>query len=105
MSDSIHKRKYVRRDWSKIIALWRQSGVSQSAFCSEAKIPIASFSAALARSRESSLLPTPPGFARARLHEQSTCTLQVEIVGGIRISMSGVDPVEFVLQLASRARS
>ncbi len=100
MSDSNARAKYVRRDWSALFEKWRQSSQSQSAFCAVESIPVASFSAALTRSRKAAAMPAPFGFAKARLPTASSSEFVVELPRGVKVRIQNTDSVDFVRRLA-----
>jgi hypothetical protein len=61
MSGECRKPGRPGRDWASIFDEWKESGKTQTEFCADAGIPVATFVAALRRRR----LRTPPGFVRA----------------------------------------
>jgi hypothetical protein len=99
VSETQVRRKYVRRNWEALIAQWRSSGKSRSAFCAEAEVPLASFCSAVVRQGADAAETAPSGFKRLTFSTATTAEIVVDLPHGIRISLRGVDPADLVRRL------
>lgn len=93
---STRKRSYrSRADWDEIVRQYKLSGLSQAEFCRQRSLSKPMLGRALGRHQPE----IPTGFARL-LAPRSQDQIVVEVPGGIRLNLRGVDPIALIRGLA-----
>lgn len=93
---STKKRSYrTRAEWDEIVRQYKLSGLSQAEFCRQRSLSKPLLGRALGRHQSE----VPTGYARL-LAPRSQDQIVVEVPGGIRVNLRGVDAIALIRGLS-----